>query len=47
MLKDSELKTLPDGRHKDGARYHHLFFYVRGESRSWMMRYKLDRFAEG
>ena len=41
MLKDSELKTLPDGRHKDGARYPHLFFYVRGESRSWLMRYKL------
>ena len=41
MLKDAELKSLPNGRHKDSQRHPHLYFHVRGNSRTWLMRYKI------
>ena len=41
MLKDAELNALPNGRHKDSKRHPHLYFYVRGGSRTWLMRYRI------
>ena len=41
MLKDAELNSLPNGRHKDCKRHPHLYFYVRGGSRTWLMRYRI------
>jgi hypothetical protein len=41
MLKDAELKSLPNGRHKDSQRHPRLYFHVRGNSRTWLMRYRI------
>ena len=41
MLKDTELNSLANGRHKDCPRYPHFYFHVPGNSRTWLMRYKI------
>ena len=47
MLKDSELKTLPDGRHKDGARYPPSLFLRQRREPILADEIQTDRFAEG
>ena len=39
MLTAKQLPTLGDGRHGDG---HGLYFYVRGNSRTWIYRYQFN-----
>ena len=41
MLKDAELNSLPNGRHKDCKKHPHLYLHVRGGSKTWLMRYKI------